>query len=73
MEIITINQLYAALGSAIKAGHGNKKCYLSTDDEGNDYHPMWFTVTTDPAEVENCMACTCSGLPEDYENIAILG
>lgn len=44
-KIITLQQLYDAIGEALKK-YGNKKCYTCADDEGNNLHPVYFTVTT---------------------------
>lgn len=45
MEAITIKELAKALQKQIQAGNGDKKILLSSDDEGNQYHEMFFTVT----------------------------
>jgi hypothetical protein len=47
MNIITVDELYKALGQARKDGFGKKKILLSNDDEGNGYHQCFFTVSTD--------------------------
>lgn len=44
--IITVDELYKALGQARKQGFGKKKILLSNDDEGNGYHQCFFTVAT---------------------------
>ena len=45
MKAVTINELAKALQRQIKNGNGNKKILLSSDDYGNQYHEMFFTVT----------------------------
>ena len=44
---LTISELYRDLGKLIKAGYGDKKILISQDDEGNGYHQLWYSVTTD--------------------------
>lgn len=51
-EAITIEQLYKITGALVKKGHGKKKILLSSDDEGNSYHEMFFAIS----EVENCVS-----------------
>lgn len=46
MEAITINELAKALQKQIQAGNGDKKILLSSDDEGNEYHEMFFMITS---------------------------
>lgn len=48
MNTITINQLKKFVDRQVKLGNGNKKILLSSDDEGNEYHEMFFGFT--PAE-----------------------
>ena len=43
-EALTVNQLYEALQQAVKAGLGEKKILLTTDDEGNGLHECFFAV-----------------------------
>lgn len=43
--IITLQQLYDEIGEALKK-YGNKLCFTCADDEGNNLHPVYFTVTT---------------------------
>lgn len=51
MEALTINELYAALTEARKNGLGNKKIMISSDDEGNEYHELFYSVTTNVEEM----------------------
>lgn len=43
--IITVEQLKAVCELEIENGNGDKQIYISTDDEGNSYHPLFFTFT----------------------------
>lgn len=75
MDILKVRELHYFLGEEIKKGNGNKELYVTTDEEGNDYRPMWFAPTSDPKEVEDFMRITCSGLRncKDPKNAVLLG
>ena len=47
MKAITVNELIKDLVKVSQAGFGNKKILISQDDEGNGYHELFFSVTTD--------------------------
>lgn len=49
--IYTIDTLYEELAKARKAGLGSKKILLSADDEGNEFHPMFYGITTNMDEM----------------------
>ena len=42
-KILTIDELYSILRTERTKGNG--KIMISTDDEGNGYHPLFFGVT----------------------------
>ena len=42
---ITIDQLFNELLLARIKGLGKKKILLADDDEGNGYHPMYYSIT----------------------------
>lgn len=73
-KIIKVKDLYASLGTLVKNGMGEKDLYLVSDDEGNDYRPMYFGATTDTETVKGIMEVSCSGLcNRNPENIVLLG
>ena len=45
MKSVTVAELYHSLESMVKAGKGSKKVLLSSDDEGNSYHEMFYLVS----------------------------
>lgn len=49
MKALTINELYRECKSEILKGNGNKTIMISSDDEGNSYHYLWYSFT--PMEV----------------------
>lgn len=73
MEIITVNELLKICKGLKDNGFGNKKIYLSSDDEGNDFHPLFYGITFDPDKVKE-YADLCSSIPSDEaNNIVLLG
>lgn len=39
---ITINQLLELCKEQVIKGNGNKSIMISSDDEGNEYHYLWY-------------------------------
>ena len=73
-KIIKVKDLYASLGKLVKKGMGEKDLYLVSDDEGNDYRPMYFGATADTETVKGIMEVSCSGMCGlNPENIVLLG
>lgn len=52
MKALTIEELHAVLGEAIKKGQARKKILIPSDDEGNSYHEMFFGIS----KVEDCVS-----------------
>ena len=46
MKALTIKDLYDECQKQIKLGNGNKIIMISSDDEGNSYHYLWYAFTT---------------------------
>ena len=75
-KIITIDQLYLMLEKAKEDGLGSKKILISSDDEGNEYHELFFGITENVADV---FSGHYAPLPpfgvsmEDLKNYVILG
>ena len=46
MKALTINDLKKECEKQIKMGNGNKTIMISSDDEGNSYHYLWYSFTT---------------------------
>ena len=49
-KILTIDELYSILRTERTKGNGKKKIMISTDDEGNGYHPLFFGVSFEDAK-----------------------
>lgn len=72
---MTLKELKKEVDKAMKAGLGDKYVVLSGDDEGNDYHMVWYDFTTDEDMVRDCFesACTASIGEIDPKDCIILG
>lgn len=51
MKAITVDQLYMMLAEAKRDGLGSKKIMISSDDEGNEYHELFFGITDNVTDV----------------------
>ena len=67
MKPLTVSQLYNALGKIVANGGKDKTVYVTTDEECNDYRPLWFAPLTDKIEIENVMQSSCSGLNDGVD------
>ena len=55
---LTIKQLYYECARAIKNGNGDKFILISSDDEGNAYHALWYGLMDNDNEVEDMLEIT---------------
>lgn len=46
MEHITVNTLKLLCDEMVEKGNGNKKIVISNDEEGNDFHPLYYGFTS---------------------------
>ena len=74
-KAITVGELLLACEDAVNKGMAKKRLYICIDEEGNDYHPCYFNLSTDPDKVRELLFNTCSGLnrDDDINDIALLG
>ena len=52
MEGIKVSTLYELCKELIKNGHGNKTIMISSDDEGNEYHTLYYGFDADPETIK---------------------
>lgn len=45
MKQITLKDLYEAIKAQIEKGNGDKIVLVADDDEGNGYHPIYYSIT----------------------------
>lgn len=70
---ITIKELYDDLHQEILAGNGDKTILISSDDEGNSYHTLWYTVQSDIDEIKEIKKSTWFHDDNDPEKVVLLG
>lgn len=70
---LDINKLAQDLLEEIIKGNGDKKIFISSDDEGNSFHRLFYTIDTAPEFLDEIKAD--SPCMEDFNNeqIALLG
>lgn len=73
MKTITVEELYELCKEQIQLGNGKKEIQLSRDDEGNGYHPLIYTFTTDMENLKLIEKENKFDWPVNIENIVILG
>lgn len=73
---ITVNQLLQLVEEQVKKGNGDKYVFLGTDDEGNNYRPLFYGFMADE-EKDDYLDYTYNlesiEYEEDVEHIAVLG
>lgn len=76
MHQLTVKELRDELNELVLAGFGNKFCICADDEEGNAYHGIWYSVTSDPKQVKENIECS-NGLYDSQEtdcnNLVIIG
>lgn len=50
---ITIKQLHDDCARAIRNGNGNKHVFITSDDEGNSYHALWYGILDEEKDVDD--------------------
>ena len=56
--VMTVNELMQECQMLINSGFGDKHIYLSKDDEGNGFHPLYYTFTTSKQNIEELLDYT---------------
>lgn len=69
--ILTVNQLLEECEKQKSKGNGNKKVYISRDDEGNDFHALFYGFTDDKKTIKE-INDYCGSI-DDIDNSIILG
>lgn len=71
---LTVLDLFKACQIQIARGNGGKQILISADEEGNDFHPLYFQFTSKQSDIDECLEYTCCNLPDAArKNIVILG
>lgn len=73
---MTVEKLYNELKELVEKGQGNKKVVVADDNEGNAYHGIFYSCTSDPKEVKANIEVS-NGLydsqTKNYKDIVIIG
>lgn len=70
---LTVEELFECCKKQIEKGNGDKHIQITTDDEGNGYHTLFYQFNDDKEEIVQCIA---GGLMHDAVNpdeIVLLG
>lgn len=52
MGVITVDQLYAMLGDLKKNGFGDRQIWITSDDEGNEYHALFYGPSVNNEDID---------------------
>ena len=67
MEALTVNDLYRLCKYEIDHGNGNKAIMISSDDEGNSYHYLWYAFTPMEKMEEPIVMPSGEVIPYEFE------
>lgn len=70
---LTINDLAKACEEQIKMGNGNKHVLLSSDDEGNSYHTLFYLFDDDAESITLCAQMGLFHDNNDPNEVVLLG
>ena len=74
---MTLRQLITDIKKLVEKDKSilDKKILLSDDDEGNGYHECYYSFTTNPKDVKNCIEFSNGATVDidDYSKFIILG
>ena len=70
--VITVNELCEACEELKAKGMGNKEIYISSDDEGNSFHGLYYLFTTKQKDIKE-IAESSYIETDNIKNIVILG
>ena len=71
---MTVRELRKECERLIIAGFGDKEVMISADDEGNDYHYLYYSFVAEQDEIDEILECCCGHYRlEETNNIVLLG
>ena len=71
--IITVNTLLQLCKEQVREGNGNKKIFISKDDEGNGFHGLYYGFTTDQNDIKLYASQIMMYKGDSIEDIVLLG
>jgi len=70
---MTIKELRDLCNTEIKRNNGNRKVFLSDDEEGNGYHELFYSFLVNSDEIADIQKYSFGLEEENPDKIAILG
>ena len=70
---LTVNDLAGLLVEEVKKGNGDKKILISSDDEGNAFHGLFYGFTSKEESLKAYDDMGCYHDPVDTSKIILLG
>lgn len=63
---IKVQDLYYMCKEQVEKGNGGKKILISSDDEGNSYHELFYTFTEEIEDYKDYIYCVDETELKDY-------
>jgi len=73
LEYRFVNHSFDDLKEQIAAGNGNKTILISSDDEGNGYHTLWYTTESDVEKIKEIKEGAWFHDDNNPEDVVLLG
>ena len=73
MNGVTVRELAAYCNDLIKRGLGDKVVLITSDDEGNEYHTLYYHFSTDADEIKQIADCGIFHDNNNPEDVVLLG
>lgn len=70
---MTVKQLHGFTNELIKNGLGDKHILITTDDEGNGYHTLFYEFTSDIESIKECYDYGLFHDNNDPNEVVLLG
>lgn len=71
---MTVKELYMDCKTLMANGMGDKRIYISRDDEGNGFHTLYYSFTTDSGEIKETLDYLGEFVDKrEADNIVLLG
>ena len=70
---VTVKELLEECKKLVKMGYGDKTVLISSDDEGNEFHTLFYGFTYTPSEVKQIAECCWFHDRNNPDDVVILG
>lgn len=72
-NVRTVNELLEFCKHEIASGNGDKKIFIATDEEGNEFHPMYYGITSSADDIKAYHKMGCINGNPNPDEIVLLG